>query len=152
MKLDRKSGFTILESIIYISISLIIITIGVTTFMNCYKSFSKVIEENRIYNQVYNTFNSVEMLCNKEGVFEIGAEGDKLVIYEALDSSGYKVRRIFKSGNELKVFHYVNYGGIDNLTGNNPMLKNIEGFKVYKKDNILYLVITKGGEEYIKCI
>ena len=134
----------------YIAISLIIISISVSLTTKTYLRIRDFIEENREMNGVYNAFNTLDYLCTKDLVFKISKSEDKLEIYERIDGEYYSIKRVFKKGRNLSLVHY-NINNIEEVS-NNPILENIDGFSVYKKGNLVYIILRKGGEGYIKCI
>lgn len=148
--MKKNKGFTILETVAYLSISLIIISIAITSTIKSYRELSGFIKKNREMNQVYNAFNFIDYWCYRDKVFEVKKSGDKLEIYEAVDGTQYSLKRIYKNGENLSMFHYDVYNV--KPVANNPIIENIDDFKVYKKENLIYISIIKGGEEYMKCI
>ena len=95
-------------------------------------------------------FNTVDYLCCRDIVFKVTKSGDSIKLYERVDNENYKIKRILKRGKNLSVINY-NTNNVQEVS-NNPILENIDDFKVHKKDNLIYLEIIKGGESYIKCI
>lgn len=125
-------------------------SIAVSTTIKTYKSMRGLIIKSRDINQVYNAFSTIDYFCYRDIVFQVEKSENTIEIYERVDSENYKIKRILKRGKNLSVVHY-NINNVEEVS-NNPILENIEDFKVYKKDNLIYIEITKGGEEYIKCI
>ena len=72
------------------------------------------------------------------------------LIIKSIGIENYKIKRVLKRGNNLSIVHY-NETNVQEVS-NNPIIESIEDFKVYKKGNLVYAEITKGGERYIKCI
>lgn len=101
-------------------------------------------------NQVYNAFSTIDYFSSKEDVFKVDKSEDTVEIYESIGYENYKIKRVLKRGNNLSIVHY-NETNVQEVS-NNPIIENIEDFKVYKKGNLIYAEITKGGERYIKCI
>ncbi|MDB2085814.1 hypothetical protein PMZ64_08475 [Clostridium paraputrificum] len=132
------------------SISLIIISIAVSTAIEAYNYTRNLIIKSREMNQVYNAFSTIDYFSSKEDVFKVDKSGDTVEIYESLGNENYKIKRVLKRGNNLSIVHY-NETNIQEVS-NNPIVENIDDFKVYKKGNLVYAEITKGGERYIKCI
>lgn len=109
-----------------------------------------LIVKSREMNQVYNAFSTIDYFSSKETVFKVDKSGDTVEIYESIGNENYKIKRILKRGNNLSLVHY-NETNVQEVS-NNPIMENIEDFKVYKKESLVYVEITKGGEGYIKCI
>lgn len=150
MNINSSKGFTLLETTIYLSISLIIISIAVSTAIEAYNYMRNLIVKSREMNQVYNAFSTIDYFSSKETVFKVDKSGDTVEIYESIGNENYKIKRILKRGNNLSLVHY-NETNVQEVS-NNPIMENIEDFKVYKKESLVYVEITKGGEGYIKCI
>ncbi|VYU28620.1 hypothetical protein [Clostridium paraputrificum] len=106
--------------------------------------------KSREMNQVYNAFSTIDYFSSKDDVFKVDKSGDTVEIYESIGNENYKIKRILKRGNNLSLVHY-NETNVQEVS-NNPIMENIEDFKVYKKESLVYVEITKGGEGYIKCI
>ena len=132
------------------SISLIIISIAVSTAIEAYNYTRNLIIKSREINQVYNAFSTIDYFSSKEDVFKVDKSEDTVEIYENIGIENYKIKRVLKRGNNLSIVHY-NETNVQEVS-NNPIIESIEDFKVYKKGNLVYAEITKGGESYIKCI
>lgn len=132
------------------SISLIIISIAVSTAIEAYNYTRNLIIKSREINQVYNAFSTIDYFSSKEDVFKVDKSEDTVEIYENIGIENYKIKRVLKRGNNLSIVHY-NETNVQEVS-NNPIIESIEDFKVYKKGNLVYAEIIKGGERYIKCI
>lgn len=132
------------------SISLIIISIAVSTAIEAYNYTRNLIIKSREINQVYNAFSTIDYFSSKEDVFKVDKSEDTVEIYENIGIENYKIKRVLKRGNNLSIVHY-NETNVQEVS-NNSIIESIEDFKVYKKGNLVYAEITKGGERYIKCI
>lgn len=149
----RKSkGYTLLELVVYLSISIIILSLGIKCLFEGSRSLNFGINKVRNINKAINGLNSVEYLAKKDAVTEINVIGDDLLLYEEVEEKLFYIRRIKKVGTELKVFHYLWQNGSQEDRGNYPIMKEIDDFKAVRKGNIIYLVVVKGGEEYIRCL
>ncbi|MDU1822482.1 MULTISPECIES: prepilin-type N-terminal cleavage/methylation domain-containing protein [Clostridium] len=147
---NSNKGFTLLETTICLSISLIIISIAVSTAIEAYNYTRNLIIKSREINQVYNAFSTIDYFSSKEDVFKVDKSEDTVEIYENIGIENYKIKRVLKRGNNLSIVHY-NETNVQEVS-NNPIIESIEDFKVYKKGNLVYAEITKGGERYVKCI
>ena len=134
---NRHEGFTLLEVIISlgISMSLLLIIIKVNSeVINDYCSNSK---ESILEDNFDNAMLNLDNIINGYEVSDIKAENNQIIIKYDLDfeKDYYKIRKIFFSSNKLMVSN------------------NVKEFNVYTKKSLIYFeIITELGESRIRCI
>lgn len=146
---NKKKGFTLIELIIYLAVSLTIVLILSDIFIVFYKSFNRNINKDRNINSIENGLVAIkDMVMDSRVIFK---ESDKnsLLIYQKFKDF-YWVQSIYKKDNNLIVEYSEQYfNNVSIRKGRQTIIKNINNFYVYEKGNLLYVKIIKEGEEYI---
>ena len=151
---NRHEGFTLLEVIISlgISMSLLLIIIKVNSeVINDYCSNSK---ESILEDNFDNAMLNLDNIINGYEVSDIKAENNQIIIKYDLDfeKDYYKIRKIFFSRNKLMV-STINQYNMGIRSGKNVILNNVKEFNVYTKKSLIYFeIITELGESRIRCI
>ncbi|WP_294401998.1 hypothetical protein [uncultured Clostridium sp.] len=148
MKYKKKKAFTLIESIIYIFLSVIILAEGINIFIPMYKTYLEVRAESIRANEYKNFCINLNNIISEGCLNEISAGKD----YITLGKSDYdgelkktirvydgKVVAVYSEGNKI-------------LTYNN-MLYDVERMEVYKKNKLIYVnIYDMNGERIICCI
>lgn len=153
---NKRAGFTLLEIIISlgISISLLLVVVKLSSsVVNQYLADTKVsITDNNFDNAMLNLDNTINgyMVSN----IECDENNKKITVkYETdIEKNYYKLRTIYQNNNKL-MLSTTNYD-VDGLSkGENVILNNIKEFNVYKKGKLIYYeIIMDSGESRIRCI
>lgn len=148
MKCKRKKAFTLIESIVYIFLSLIILVEGINMLIPMYKTYlearAKSIRCNEYKNFAVNLNN---IIC--EGSIDEIAQGDD---YITLCKSNYdrKMKKTIRVYNGKIV---VVYSDGDKILTYNNMLYDVNRMEVYKKNKLIYInIYDMNGEKTICCI
>lgn len=149
---NNKKGFTLIEMIIYLAVSLLIILILSNIFIVSYKSFNKNINKDSWINSIENGIITIRDMSMDSRVIFKEKDNNTLLLYQKFKDF-YWVQSIYKKNNQLIVEYSERYGnGAYKIKAKQTIIKNINNFYVYKKENLLYIKIVKEGEEYITCI
>ena len=139
MKFKKKSGFTILESLIYIFITTLILCEGLSLSVLVYKSYLQNAQITKKYNDI------------QTNVKEIDCTNDKLTFYKYVDKTIKKKTIEYKPREKSIV---VKTTDSKNISPNvNKMIGNIKSVNFIKKHNLIYMIICdEDGKEFISCI
>ena len=132
---NNKKGFTLIEMIIYLAVSLLIILILSDIFIISYKSFNKNINKDSCINSIENGIIAIKDMSMDSRVIFKEKYNNSLLLYQKFKDF-YWVQSIYKY----------------KIKAEQTIIKNINNFYVYKKENLLYIKVVKEGEEYIICI
>ncbi len=144
----KNSGFTIVESLVYIFLTTIILVEGINIYVSMYKSYIEARELTVKYNDLQNFYINLDNIIS-EGNLEQIIIDDKSIIFSK-DNKSNNLNKIIKA-NEGKII--VKYMRADVTETINTMLKDIDRFEVKKKEKLTYLIIyDKEGKEFIRCI
>lgn len=146
---NKKKGFTLIELIIYLAVSLTIIFILSDIFIAFYKSFNRNINKDRNINSIENGLVAIKDMVMDSRVIFKESNKNSLLIYQKFKDF-YWVQSIYKKDNNLIVEYSEQYfNNVSIRKGRQTVIKNINNFYVYEKGNLLYVKIIKEGEEYI---
>lgn len=149
---NNKKGFTLIEMIIYLAVSLLIILILSDIFIISYKSFNKNIKKDSYINSIENGIIAIKDMSMDSRVIFKEKNNNSLVLYQKFKDF-YCVQSIYKKNNQLIVEYSERYdNGNYEIKAEQTIIKNINDFYVYEKENLLYIKIIKKGKEYIICI
>ena len=149
---NNKKGFTLIEMIIYLAVSLLIILILSDIFIVSYKSFNKNINKDSCINSIENGIIAIKDISMDSRVIFKEKNNNSLVLYQKFKDF-YCVQSIYKKNNQLIVEYSERYdNGGYKIKAEQTIIKNINDFYVYEKENLLYIKIIKEGKEYIICI
>ena len=148
-RLNKNKGFTIIECIAYLSISLMIVSIGVKLLMDSKKIFYMGIKENMSLNSIEEAFHMIDVM-KIDNFDEINGDvfKNKVIFYK---NSSLEKNELCKDNDNL-IIKYYNATSYSRPVSKNLLLSNIENFEVKKKGKLIYIKIKKNGEEYVKCI
>lgn len=146
---NKKKGFTLIELIIYLAVSLTIVLILSDIFIAFYKSFNRNINKDRNINSIENGLVAIKDMVMDSRVIFKESNKNSLLIYQKFKDF-YWVQSIYKKDNNLIVEYSEQYfNNVSIRKGRQTVIKNINNFYVYEKGNLLYVKIIKEGEEYI---
>lgn len=151
MKFKKKSGFTILESLIYIFITTLILCEGLSLSVLVYKSYLQNAQTTKKYNDIQNFYVELQELLSETNVKEIDCTNDKLTFYKYVDKTVKKKTIEYKPREKSIV---VKTTDSKNISPNvNKMIGNIKSVNFIKKHNLIYMIICdEDGKEFISCI
>lgn len=148
INLRKKLGFTIIESLVYIFLTVIVLVEGINIFVLMYKSYIQVSKLAIEYNDLQNFYINLDTIIGEENVRDI-LLNDEYILFSYYEKDG-DCQRIIKS-NEGKVFVVYTQNGITQTI--NIMLQDIQELKLKKKEKLIYLIVKdKDGKEFIRCI
>ena len=152
--IKKTKGFTLLEVVISISISMILLLSIVKINIELVGNYIKISEESIVENSFDNALLNLDNIINGYLVSNINTEDNKIIIKYDIDieENFYKIKKIYLNNKKLMV-ETNNYDSDGFSKGNNVILNNVREFNVYVKDNLIYYKITLcSGESRIKCI
>ncbi|WP_294156656.1 competence type IV pilus minor pilin ComGF [uncultured Clostridium sp.] len=148
MKYKKKRAFTLIESIIYIFLSVIILAEGINIFIPMYKTYLEVRAESIRANEYKNFCINLNNIISEGRLKEISAGEDNLTLCKS--DYGGELKKIIRVCDGKVVAVYSEGNRI--LTYNN-MLYEVEQMEVYKKNKLIYVnIYTMNGERIICCI
>lgn len=148
----RKKGFTLLEILVYISVSSVVLIISTKVLIDTRYIFYSTINSIQNINGIENGFITIDSLVNDNQIRRIEADGNKVSLYYQTNE-GQIIKQLIKDNNDLIIRYYKsNSQEYYPYTGHNDVISNIEDFKVIKKGKLIYLLIKKEGDTYIKSI
>lgn len=148
MKYKKKKAFTIIESIIYIFLSVIILAEGINMFIHMYKSYVEVRMKSIRSNEYKNFSINLNNIISEGSVDEIAAGEDYITICKS-DYDG-KMKKTIKVYDEKIV---AVYSEGDKILTYNTMLYDVEKMEVNKKNKLIYInIYDVNGEKVICCI
>lgn len=144
----RKSGFTIIESMVYIFLTTMVLVEGINLFALMYKSYIETTDLTIKYNNCQNFYINLDNIIS-EGELEEIIIDDSYILFSK-DIKSKNSDKIIKS-NQGKIFvKYMNSNVTETIK---TMLEDIESFEVKKKERLIYLIIhDKDGKEFVRCI
>ena len=148
MKCKKRQGFTIIESIIYIFLSVIILVEGLNIFIHMYKSYVEIKDNTVRCNEYRNFYINLNNLISEGSIEEIIVGEDYITLCKSSHEKNLKKTiRVYD-----KKIVAVYSDGDEILTYNN-MLFDVKSIDVSKKKNIIYVKIyDENGDEFICCI
>ncbi|MGG7176133.1 hypothetical protein ACQPU1_00965 [Clostridium paraputrificum] len=150
MKYRKKSGYTLIECIVYMATSLIIVTLGIKLLFQVRSSYIKDIKNSMEINVVEEGFQLVDSMNNSE-VTDIYYENNKIVFFKDNAGDAWESTKVWINGDNL-VADYYDASSPINSKVSNVILRGVKGSQIIKKGRIIYLVIMRGEERFIKCI
>ena len=149
---NKKKGFSLIELIIYLAVSLTIILILSDIFIVSYKSFNRNINKDSNINSIENGIVAIKDIVMDSRVIFKENKKNSLLIYQKFKDF-YWVQSIYEKDNNLIVEYSEQYfNNVSIKKGKQAIIKDINSFYVYEKGNLIYIKIIKEGEEYIVCL
>lgn len=147
----RKKGMTLIECVTYMGVLVILSCVLIKIIMNTDHLYMKTIQTYSRQSDVENIFTNIERFINEEDVNKIEVRNNNIIIYKGNSKKNFKKEEIFKDNDKLMIKYYDIRNFEDYNTRNTLGLK-IQEFKVNVKGKLIYIIIKKGGKEYIKCL
>lgn len=145
---NKKSAFTLVESIIYIFLTSIVFLELLTCLFSFYTSYIEIRNSSINQNNIRNFYVNLDCILHEDYNTHIKKENNSIVIYK--DSEDNNIIKTIKFYDNNVVVKYTQ--GKSTLTINN-MLYNINNFKVIEKNKLIYVVVTDTyGKEYVRCL
>ena len=143
MKFKRKKAFTIIESIIYIFLSVIILTEGISLLIPVYKVYLETKNDSMRCNEYTDFYINLNNIVSEGGINDIVIGSDYITFCKSeFDDDIKKTIRVY----DKKLI--VLYSRDDDI-----LTYNIEKIEVEKRKNIIYLnIYDENGENFICCI
>lgn len=151
MMKKSKKAFSIIESLVYIFITMIILSEGLNLTVLMYKSYlenAKIVKE---YNDIQNFYLGFQNITSERNIKKVRSSDNKIIFSKYVDGKIKNKSVQYKASNKSVVVRtYDEYGRFLN---ENKMLGNVSNMYVKEKDKLIYLVIyDEEGKEFISCI
>lgn len=148
----KSTGFTLLEVVIYIGLSLTICLIGYKLVMQVKNIYLKNIEESLSLSSVEEAFITIDRFARESSEIEISNINNKLVINKGgFTDDSYEKRIIEESQGNLLIKYYDSRDQL-NYKGRSTLITNISKFNVISKGKLIFITFEKGGTIYTKCL
>lgn len=145
---NKKRGFTILESVVYIFLITLILAEGISLFVSMYKSYIETRNMSIKYNNMQNFYVNLDKISSEGNIQEI-IVGNNYILFSK-DANSNELNKTIKSNDGSIVVKYTKGTTTETI---NTILTDIGELKVKKKGNLIYLIISdKDGKEFIRCI
>lgn len=148
----KSKGFTLLEIVIYMGLSLIICLISYKLVMQVKNIYLKSIEESLSLSSVEEAFITIDKFARENSEIEISNSKNKLVINKGcFTDNSYEKRIIEESEGNLLIKYYDAKDELD-YKSRNTLITKISNFKVISKGKLIFITFEKGGGIYTKCL
>lgn len=147
----KKRAFTLVELIAVIAIFSIIAATSVKIIFSSASDYIIFINKSINLDNIDNCMVNIDNLLRVNFVESITIDSNKIYINsKSSHDNGYKITKIIHlQGNNLMVKTLES----NIYKANNVLLRNVEEFQVFNKNNLIYFSITtKTGESRIRCI
>lgn len=150
----KNRGTSLIEVLVSISIIMLLSPIMINTFITLNHRYIEHYNYSIYRDSVEGFLINLDNLLSSNFVQSIETNNNilSIKIKVAHESNSFNTKRIeFEDGNlYLRTYIGSNHPVKE---GSNILLKNVKDFKLYKKNNLIYLYIeTKAGEVFIRCI
>ncbi|WP_241393442.1 hypothetical protein [Clostridium saccharoperbutylacetonicum] len=143
----KKTGFTIIESLVYTFLTTMILASGISLFISIYKSYVDAMNLSIKYNDCQNFFNNLDSIVS-DGYREILVLDNNTVLFSN-NNVNDNLDKVIKS-NEGKI--YVKYMRNNSVETIKTVLDDIDNMEIKKNGKLIYFIIhDKDGKEFIKC-
>ena len=153
---NKKRGYTLIEIVAVMGMSAIVMVIGSTLIVSSYKNYVIVKKESIRADEVDNGLLSIDRLLTNYMIKEITPSvREKKIEINYLEQHGttFSKLKIIKWKDDNLIVETRSGGTESSLLNSMPILRDVKGFNIIKKENIYYYKITlKTGEEIINCI
>lgn len=147
----KNRGFTLIECIVYMFLSVLIMAMGFKLLVTVTNVFFDTVNMGLDLNSINEGFLDIDRFLRDNKVQKIESDENKLVIYKGDNKNICEIQEISKLDNNL-VIKYFDIRNLSKYTTRNTIVSNISDFKVKTKGKIIYLTVKKGGNEYKRCI
>lgn len=146
-----KKGFSIIESLLYIFMTIIILSEGLNLTIIMYKGYLDNAEVVKEYNDIQNFYVSLQNIIGERNINSVTCSDKEIKFSKYIDNEVKNKSIVYKPYNKsIVVRTYDEWGRFLN---ENKMLGNVSNMSVKKKDNLIYLIICDNyGKEFISCI
>lgn len=148
----KCNGFTLLEIVIYMGLSLVICLIGYKEVMQVKNIYLKSIEESLSINSVEEAFITIDKFAREIEVISISNINNKLVINKGHDTDDSYEKRIIEESEGNLLIKYYDSKNILDYKGRSTLIIKISDFNVISKGKLIYITFKKGGVIYTKCL
>ncbi|MBD7910029.1 MULTISPECIES: prepilin-type N-terminal cleavage/methylation domain-containing protein [Clostridium] len=147
----KNNGFTLIECVVYMFLSMLIMIIGFKLLVTCTSVYFETVKKSLGLNSIDGSFLDIDRFLRDTGVQKISSEDNKIIIYRGDKSNIFEIQEILKFENNL-IIKYYDIRNFNRYTTRNTIISNIDDFKVKIKGRLIYINISKGGTEYRKCL
>lgn len=148
LSLNKKFGFTFIESLVYIFLTTIILAEGISLYVSMYKSYLETKSLTVKYNNYQNFYINLDNIISEGNVDKITVNNDNIIFSK--DDKSDNLNKIIKVNEEKIVIKYLRNGGTETI---NTMLTGVDRFEVKTKGKLIYFILyDKEGKEFIRCI
>lgn len=146
--IKKKSGFTIIESLVYIFLTTIILSEGINLYVSMYKSYIDKENISIKYNNCQTFFISLDNIIAEGGFKEIIVD-DNYILFSANNAENYVDKKVKSYDGKIAVKYTM--GDVTETI--KFILKDIDDLEVKKKGKLIYLIVRdEEGKEFVKCI
>ncbi|MBE6063634.1 MAG: hypothetical protein E7207_08830 [Clostridium butyricum] len=151
MSKKHKNAFTIIESLIYIFMTIIILSEGLSLTVIIYKSYVENAEIVSEYNDMQNFNINFQNIILERDISKVTCSANEIKFSKYIDGMiKNKSMRYKASSKSIVVRTYDEWGKFLN---ENVILGNVSNMVVKEKGNLIYLIIyDKYGKEFISCL
>lgn len=147
-RMQRNKGYILLESLIGISLGIIILTILISTFKLCDKLFYEKIKYKRNMVDIEECLHFIEHET-MENVIKIEIIDNNIIIHKEIEEkdkngikSKYKITKLIKQiDNNLFVLNKEGWNTPEDTTYKNYIIRNIKNFKTKKVGDLFWVEI-----------
>lgn len=150
MKYRKRLGYTLLECVVYMAASLIIVMVGIKLLFEVKNTYVDGMKKSMEMNVVEEGFHLIDVIADSE-VTDVYYENNKIVFYKAKDGGVWESIKVSISDDSL-VADYYDIANLTNSKATNSILTGVKGSRIMKKGKLIYLIIERKGEKFIKCI
>ena len=151
MMKKRKNAFSIIESLVYIFMTMIILSEGLSLTVLMYKSYIENAKMVKEYNDIQNFYLGFQNIVSERNINKVRYFEKQIIFSKYIDGKIKNKSIQYKPSNRSVVVKtYDEYGRFLN---EDKMLGNISNMYVKEKDQLLYLIICdEEGKEFISCV
>lgn len=150
MKYSSKKGFTLIESITYLSISMIVTLLAIHLLIDVSKIYYLTLKENMKMNMIDESIHLIDVVKNDE-FDKVYVNGDRIVFKTYKNRGQWEEKCITRKEDNL-VVEYYDFINKMKPSATNVILQNISDFKIVEKGKLIYLSVEVKGNKFIVCI
>ncbi|WP_244835343.1 hypothetical protein [Clostridium sp. BJN0001] len=148
--MNRKNGFTVIETTVYVFITSLLMFIGISVFVFLYKNYLKVVNKVMLCNYIEQYFLSIDNMITEGSVKSLDKDSSAFFINRDTDLTEANGKRINKMHDKLIV---TSCAGSRYLKTYNTLIEGIDNFEVILKGKVYYLIISmKDGRKIIRSV
>ena len=149
-KFNKKKGFILLEDVAYLTIYLMIVSMGCKLLLEVKNIYYESIKENMNMNCIEEAFHMIDVM-KIEDFDEVYRENNKIIFFRKISSNVWEKNKISEFNNNL-VIEYYDIKNSNRPSNRNTILTKIDNFEVKKKGKLIYLTVERKGEKFTKCL